>query len=180
MCGTPRVLDTLNELHQRENLDKWDLVDEEQVGKVREELIDVVLQAERNGQLQVEESQKGRKGIIFTAGNAVRTAFFLGPSRRGFFLETDSVECMQDTFERVIVTLRLLRGYGTDLPVEVFHFPGEAPTSAQEFEYHKMGAVAREVSGLLKDEQPLRTKAFHIKGAALLQSSFQEFLYLDS
>lgn len=78
----------------------------------------------------------------------------------------------QDTVARTIVSLRLLRSYGTTLPAEVFHFESEKPAQSQLDELATLGAVVRVAEGLDKQESALRTKSFHIKGSALLQSSF--------
>ena len=74
--------------------------------------------------------------------------------------------------------LRIIRSHGTELPAEVWHFAGEEPTSAQVFEYNKYNARVREVANLDKSEGTV--KSFHIKGFAMLQSNFVEFIYLDS
>ncbi|KAM0754825.1 hypothetical protein T439DRAFT_321876 [Meredithblackwellia eburnea MCA 4105] len=133
----------------------WASLSEMGIKKIREDLIKVLLDAEKGGELEVREEERGRRGIVFTAGNA-------------------------DTFERVIVSLRMIRSYGTTLPAEVWHFPGEEPSSGQIFEYNKYNCTVREVAGLGKDWVAGRTKSFHIKGAALLQSGFEELIYLDS
>jgi hypothetical protein len=77
----------------------------------------------------------------------------------------------QDTVARTLVSLRLLRSYGTTLPAEIFHFPSESPSQDQHDELARLNAVARVVQGIDKEESPERTKSFHIKGAALVQSS---------
>lgn len=45
---------------------------------------------------------------------------------------------------------------------------------------NRLNATVREVQGLEKGDDRIRTKSFHIKGAALLQCDFEEFIYLDS
>lgn len=81
---------------------------------------------------------------------------------------------------RVVTSLRLLRSYGTTLPAEVFHFPSEEPSSGMISDLEKLGATVRAVTGIDKEATQDRTKSFHVKGAAMIQSSFDEILYLDS
>lgn len=155
-CANASVRRAANKLHTRETGEpSWRELTPGKIAEVREAMIGVVLDAERDGRLAVRDEERGRRGIVMTAGNA-------------------------DTFERVIVSLRIMRAQGTELPVEMFHFAGEEPTSAQMFEYNKLGAKVRVVDHLQKDEEEGRVKAFHIKGAALLQCDFDEFIYLDS
>ena len=53
----------------------WTFLDsKDRVQEVREELIGVLEKAEREGRLEVREEEKGRRGIVLTAGNAVRSA----------------------------------------------------------------------------------------------------------
>lgn len=80
----------------------------------------------------------------------------------------------------MIVSLRLLRSYGTTLPAEVFHFASEKPANEHLDKLRQLNAEVRTVEGIDKGDTNGRTKSFHIKGSALVQSSFDELLYLDS
>lgn len=80
----------------------------------------------------------------------------------------------------MIVSLRLLRSFGTTLPAEVFHFSSESPSEDQISALKSLNAIARTVEHIDKQASFTRTKSFHIKGAALVQASFDELLYLDS
>ncbi|KAL8286897.1 hypothetical protein RQP46_003903 [Phenoliferia psychrophenolica] len=155
-CDNPSVRRTANLLHVRESGEpSWSSLSPEQIADVREGMIAALVAADLDGMLVVRPEERGKRGIIFTAGNA-------------------------DTFERVIVSLRIIRAHGTELPVEVWHFAGEEPTGAQMFEYEqRLGARVRVVD-VEKAEEKGRTKSFHIKGAAMLGSDFEEFIYLDS
>ena len=85
----------------------------------------------------------------------------------------------QDTFDRVLTTLKLLRNhFNTSLPAEIFSFPGENPPKALLPEFEKYNAKLRQLPSISKD--PTRKKNWHIKAAALLECSFREVLYLDS
>lgn len=88
----------------------------------------------------------------------------------------------------MIVSLQLLRSYGTTLPAEVFHFASESPSEAENFKLISLGATLRLVDVRKDLGEPTnpgeadekRVKNFHIKGDALRWNSFAEFLYLDS
>ncbi|KAK4691722.1 hypothetical protein P7C70_g9285, partial [Phenoliferia sp. Uapishka_3] len=153
-CNNPSVRRSANKLHEEQGEKMWSLQSEEEIKEVRERLISVLEEASASGQLSLKDSEKGKRGIVFTAGNA-------------------------DTFERVIVSLRIIRSYGTELPAELWHFAEEEPTSAQMFEYNKLGCVVRTVP-VGKGEEEGRSKSFHVKGAAMVGCGFEEFIYLDS
>jgi alpha 1,2-mannosyltransferase len=71
-----------------------------------------------------------------------------------------------DTTARLITLLRFLRHeYNVTLPIEIWTFPGELPSSSPSF-------------GLTKDEGAW--KNFQIKGLAIALSNFKELIYLDS
>ncbi len=82
----------------------------------------------------------------------------------------------------MITSLKLLRHYGTTLPAEVFHFNNqEEPVSPADLDQLALlGATVREVRGVQKEADSDRSKSFHIKGAAMVQSSFEQILMLDS
>ncbi|GAA6063985.1 hypothetical protein JCM10212_002417 [Sporobolomyces blumeae] len=160
-CGNPRVRRNENKLHARENRARWlgPEFDEKAVWDLRRELVDVLRDAEREGRFNVDGAKSRRdetKGIVWTAGNA-------------------------DTFERVLVSLRLLRQhYNSTLPAEVFHFASEHPSAAQLAEFERLSCRVVSLDHLDKSPSPGRTKSFHIKGSAMVRSSFDQVLYLDS
>ncbi|GAA5893045.1 hypothetical protein JCM6882_006924 [Rhodosporidiobolus microsporus] len=156
-CGNPSVRRNANKVHVRENEKVWSETGEEKVRELRRELAGVLERAEEEGRLGEweEEGKKGTRGIVWTAGNA-------------------------DTFDRVLVSLRLLRdSYGCTLPATVFHFPSESPSASQLSAFSSLGASVLPLS-LSKDADPNRTKSFHLKGAALVEAPYDEVLMLDS
>ncbi|GAA5949842.1 hypothetical protein JCM21900_004220 [Sporobolomyces salmonicolor] len=157
-CGNPSVRRNANKLHASENRGTWEGMDEVSVREIRAQLAGVLRQAETEGRLEEwqEEGKKGTRGIVWTAGNA-------------------------DTFDRVLVSLRLLRSvYNTTLPAEIFHFPSESPSPSALEEFNALNASVISLETLSKDPSPGRTKSFHVKGAAIVESHFDEVLYLDS
>lgn len=88
----------------------------------------------------------------------------------------------QDTFDRVLVSLRLLRkSYNSSLPALIFHFPSESPSEAQVAEFAALDAQVSSLTALDKAGGG-RTKSFHLKGAALVEATkrFDELLLVDS
>ncbi|GAA5923059.1 hypothetical protein JCM1841_000298 [Sporobolomyces salmonicolor] len=157
-CGNPSVRRNANKLHASENRGTWEGMDEVSVREIRAQLAGVLRQAEKDGRLEEwqEQGKKGTRGIVWTAGNA-------------------------DTFDRVLVSLRLLRSvYNTTLPAEIFHFPSESPSPSALEEFKALNASVISLETLSKDPSPGRTKSFHVKGAAIVESHFDEVLYLDS
>ncbi|GAA5982409.1 hypothetical protein JCM11641_006974 [Rhodosporidiobolus odoratus] len=157
-CGNPSVRRNANKLHSGANQKAWQGMDKHKVSEIRQELVGVLKKAEGDGMLEEwrKEGKKGTRGIVWTAGNA-------------------------DTFDRVLVSLRLLRhSYNTSLPATVFHFPTESPTSTQLSLFHSLNASVLALTQLDKDPQEGRTKSFHLKGAALVEAPYDEVLMLDS
>ncbi|GAA5960708.1 hypothetical protein JCM3765_007298 [Sporobolomyces pararoseus] len=153
-CSSPSIIYNTNQLHKRNNLEFWEGLKFERIREIREEIVTVLRNAEKEGRLTVEESVK--RGLVWTAGNA-------------------------DTFDRVLVSLRLLRNqYNCHLPAEIFHFPNESPSESQIAEFTGLNARVISLSSLDKEAAADRTKSFHIKGSAFTSSSFTEILYLDS
>jgi alpha 1,2-mannosyltransferase len=88
---------------------------------------------------------------------------------------------------RARTIIRLLQSYSCTLPVEVFHFLNELTAADQDLlkdlsqlEEGQEGTnvTFRLIDGLQKESN--LWKSFHIKGAAIQQSSFDEVLYLDT
>ncbi|KAK4046908.1 hypothetical protein OIO90_006390 [Microbotryomycetes sp. JL221] len=131
----------------------WASMNSTQVFGLRDEMIHYIQQCQTQGKLSKDQWGKGR-GLVFTAGNA-------------------------DTFSRVRLTLRLLRRHlKTNLPAEIFSFPGEVPTEQVRQELIELGATLRTVDDAVRDIG--RRKNYHIKSTAIIRSSFQQVLYLDS
>lgn len=59
---------------------------------------------------------------------------------------------VQDTFTRVLVTLKILRNrLYTTLPAEIFSYPGEEPSDEVRAELKKYGATLRKVEEAQRD-----------------------------
>ncbi|KWU45631.1 hypothetical protein RHOSPDRAFT_32939 [Rhodotorula sp. JG-1b] len=157
-CGNPSVRREQNQLHFRNNLEFWNGIDEDRVRELRQELVGVLRTEERNGRFDaVASSGPLKRGIVWTAGNA-------------------------DTFDRVLVSLRLLRNsYNSSLPALIFHFPSESPSEGHLAEFATLDAHVSSLTALDKAGGG-RTKSFHLKGAALVEATkrFDEVLMLDS
>ncbi|RCI02096.1 hypothetical protein CU098_003720, partial [Rhizopus stolonifer] len=102
----------------------------------------------------------GDRGIVLVAGN-------------------------KDTLARTLTTIRLLRNeYHCMLPIEVWHLHDEQPDANIKQELEKLDAHARDLSNL-DLIQPITKrrdaeKQFQIKAAAIINSAFEQVLYLDS
>jgi Mannosyltransferase putative len=87
------------------------------------------------------------------------------------------------TFELVLVTLRMLRELRCELPVEVWHLPGEL-TPKDERTLRDLGATPRDFGDddvlVPMKEVKGREKNFQIKVAAWVNSAFEEIIALDS
>ncbi|KAJ9092567.1 hypothetical protein QFC21_006798 [Naganishia friedmannii] len=95
------------------------------------------------------------RGIVMVAGNA-------------------------DTLERVKWSVAYMRSQGTTLPVQVYHFPSEAPSPDAQIrtELSELAVELVEAIGQSKDEG--KTKSYHLKALAVVQCPWREVLYLDS
>ncbi|CAO0790617.1 unnamed protein product [Mucor circinelloides] len=106
-------------------------------------------------------SWEEEKGIVFVAGN-------------------------DDTLKRTVGTIRLLRSFECTLPIEIWHMEHEAQAAATfTNKLQSLGNVRlRDLSefGLPKSISRMRSrgKQFHVKAAAIINSRFQNVLYLDS
>ena len=87
------------------------------------------------------------------------------------------------TLDLIYVTLRMLRELKSQLPVEVWHLPGELTASDQRA-LRALGATPRDFGGtdVLMPMQQIkgRHKNFQIKVAAWVNSAFEEIIGLDS
>ena len=85
-----------------------------------------------------------------------------------------------DTLERVKWSVAYMRSQGTTLPVQVYHFPSEAPPADAQIrtELSELAVELVEATGQSKDEG--KTKSYHLKALAVVQCPWREVLYLDS
>ncbi|EIW68801.1 hypothetical protein TREMEDRAFT_71915 [Tremella mesenterica DSM 1558] len=95
------------------------------------------------------------RGIVMVAGNA-------------------------DTLQRAKWSLMMLRSYGSQLPVQIYHFPSERPPDDDPIreEFASLGAELVEAVGREKDEGA--AKNYHLKAISVIQCPWREVLYLDS
>ena len=63
------------------------------------------------------------------------------------------------------------------LPSEIFSFPSEIPPASLRLELESYNATLRNVNAT---RDSTRTKNYHLKATAIIQSRFREVLYLDS
>ncbi|GAA6010782.1 hypothetical protein JCM11491_002943 [Sporobolomyces phaffii] len=154
-CLSPSIAHNTNKLHQRENVEFWQSLETERIQDIRQQAAVLLTTAEADARLKLSRGS-AKRGLVWTAGNA-------------------------DTFDRVLVSLRLLRNtYNCHLPAEIFHFPSESPSESQLSEFAGLNAKPIALSSLDKQASGERTKSFHIKGSAFTSSSFDQVLYLDS
>ncbi|BGO98054.1 hypothetical protein NBRC10513v2_002054 [Rhodotorula toruloides] len=157
-CGNPSTRRNRNNLHARDNQAAWEDLGGAEVQRLRSEFRAVLVDAETAGRFEDwrKSDRKGTRGLVWTAGNA-------------------------DTFERSLVSLRLLRkSYNCSLPAQIFHFTSETPSPEQAAEFESLGARVLALQSLDKEEGQGRTKSFHLKGGAIVDSAFDEVLLLDS
>ncbi|WVQ74113.1 hypothetical protein IAR50_003703 [Cryptococcus sp. DSM 104548] len=85
-----------------------------------------------------------------------------------------------DTLTRVKWSLEMMRSYGSELPVLIYHFPSEAPADDDPIRETLANLNAKLVSvpGQTKDTH--HTKSYHLKALAITTCPFQHVLYLDS
>ncbi|OCF42356.1 hypothetical protein I317_03860 [Kwoniella heveanensis CBS 569] len=148
--------DTISEQHNthmiQHSANVWASVNRTSLHQYRMDLIDHMEHVLAEG--LTEQYGEGR-GIVMVAGNA-------------------------DTLTRVKWSLQMLRSYGSTLPVQIYHFPSERPAddSPLRTELQDLGAELVEAAGQEKDKG--KTKSYHLKAIAVVQSPFREVLYLDS
>ncbi|OXB37179.1 hypothetical protein LQV05_003825 [Cryptococcus neoformans] len=147
---------TISEQHNthmiQHSANTWASLNRTLLHKYRMELIDHM-----EGVLKRREHEKygeGR-GIVTVAGNA-------------------------DTLQRVKWSLQMLRSYGSELPVEIYHFPSESPPADDPIrtELAELGARLVEAKGQTRDKG--KNKSYHLKALAVVQCPWQEVLYIDS
>ncbi|KAG9080416.1 hypothetical protein FRC06_006612, partial [Ceratobasidium sp. 370] len=145
----------VNQDQLKGNAAGWAKISVEDIKKRRKDIVAYLENAEKNGTTLVAGGrvQRGR-GIVMTGGN-------------------------QDTVRRILVTLKILRHeYRSNLPVQVFSFPGEITNQRYVKAMNDLGATVKELSGFNKDMKAW--KNFQIKAAAIVLSDYREVLYMDS
>ncbi|GAA5873215.1 hypothetical protein JCM8547_008603 [Rhodosporidiobolus lusitaniae] len=131
----------------------WSSMNTTAIMGYRNEMISYLRKRGQEGAMGPKAWGKG-KGLVFTAGNA-------------------------DTFSRVLLTLKMLRNHlHTNLPSEIYSFPGEEPDEQTRKDLESYGATLKVVETAYRDGS--RTKNYHIKASAIIRSSFREVLFLDS
>lgn len=70
-CGNPSVRRSLNVVHERNSRQQWEDTSAEEVRELREGMVKVLRTAEKDGRF-LPSREKSKRGIVFTAGNAVR------------------------------------------------------------------------------------------------------------
>ncbi|WRT64911.1 uncharacterized protein IL334_001850 [Kwoniella shivajii] len=148
--------DTIHEQHNthmiQHSANVWASVNRTSLHQYRMELIDHMEGVLASG---VIDNYGSGRGIVMVAGNA-------------------------DTLQRVKWSLGMLRDYGSELPVQIYHFPSERPGDDDPIraELKVLGAELVEAAGQTKDAG--KNKSYHLKALAVVQAPFREVLYLDS
>ena len=91
--------------------------------------------------------------------------------------------CHSGIAKFALASIRLLRRYGCNLPIEVFHNGDELKTRELDAFNAIEGVKTRDfktTEGSISIAPPNEDKMFEAKGAALVLSSFEQVLFLDS
>ena len=78
----------------------------------------------------------------------------------------------------MISVMKHLKRLKVKLPIEVFHYPGELGNQDERDEIESLGGTIRQVEGVERNSG--EWKNWQIKALAVVQSSFQQVLSLDS
>ena len=90
-----------------------------------------------------------RVGIVqYLADIGIKDLFFTGEKRQGIVMTAGN----QDTTQRTITSLGMLRATGCTLPVEVFHYEEEGIDRASRMALERLGAEVKAVKGVSKHE----------------------------
>ncbi|TYJ56265.1 hypothetical protein B9479_002950 [Cryptococcus floricola] len=103
---------------------------------------------------RMEEYGEGR-GVVMVAGNA-------------------------DTLMRVKWSVEMMRSYGSELPVLIYHFPSEAPAEDDPIRTTLASLNAHLISAPGQTKDTHKTKSYHLKALAITSCPFRHVLYLDS
>ncbi|KAF8515331.1 mannosyltransferase putative-domain-containing protein [Hysterangium stoloniferum] len=137
------------------NLQYWRDISQSDIQGHREAIVDHLRTLEKDGTeiLGLRDKPYGGRGIVMTAGN-------------------------KGTAQTALVTLRMLRdNYKSNLPVQIFSFPGEITSTNILDQLGELGATSHELE---LQKSAGAWKNFHLKAAAIIASNFTEVLYLDS
>ncbi len=134
--------------------DVWKNHDMVTVARMRHELIAYMRSVAEGAEISAANSLSGR-GIVMLAGNGA-------------------------SLMRVLWSTSMLRSYGCNLPIYVYHFEEERPAQDDplrlKLEAHNVILVAVEGAQKATDGQ----KSYHLKAHAMILAPFRHVLYLDS
>ncbi|ORX48808.1 nucleotide-diphospho-sugar transferase [Hesseltinella vesiculosa] len=157
-CRTYDVARNTDTNHNNAHLDYWEQFQQETdtIARYRSQWQQFVIDDSQN--VYPVNAFHGR-GIVFVAGN-------------------------RDTYQRVITSIYLLRHHHCTLPIEVWHLPDEAPSTAIIRQLKALNVMPRDLSNQ-KLVRPMTQrngteKQFQIKPAAIINSEFEQVLYMDS
>lgn len=159
----------------------WSSMSTERVMGIRKEMIDYLREKEKEGALsRWGEGKVSRKRFFTRTGSnylSLHMALILTPichHSQGLVFTAGNA----DTFSRVLLTLKMLHNQlSSPLPSEIFSFPSEIPSSEIRSELESYNATFRIVNAT---RDSTRTKNYHLKATAIIDSRFREVLYLDS
>jgi alpha 1,2-mannosyltransferase len=147
------------------NVEKWKDIPSSQISEWRQGIVMYLQQKQREHHSKKASTEDGGRGIVMAAGD-------------------------HNAVIRAQTSINFLKSYNCTLPVEIFHFSSELSSKDKAFlkdlsqlgngegaEGKGMKVTVRVVEGLEKGHG---WKDFHIKGAAIQQTSFSEILYLDT
>ncbi|KAI9016555.1 mannosyltransferase putative-domain-containing protein [Phycomyces nitens] len=156
VCNSESVLRNIDYNHGNAHIEFWRHLPKEVIQSYRKQWQDFIA----NEKPKPSIGQFKGRGIVLVAGNV-------------------------DTFKRATTTVRILKElHHCKLPVEVWHLSDEIPSEETIKELSRLGAVTRDFSeeDLVRPVKQRRDadKQFQIKAAAIINSAFNEVLYLDS
>ncbi|PQE22570.1 glycosyltransferase family 71 protein [Rutstroemia sp. NJR-2017a BVV2] len=147
------------------NVEKWKDIPSSQISEWRQGIVMYLQKKQREHHSKKASTEDGGRGIVMAAGD-------------------------HNAVIRAQTSINFLKSYNCTLPVEIFHFSSELSGTDKAFlkdlsqlgdgegaEGKGMKVTVRVVEGLEKGHG---WKDFHIKGAAIQQTSFSEILYLDT
>jgi len=161
-----------------ERKEEWGRLSPEKISYWRKNIAEYLTQKEK------EKQEKAKSNLTLAAGGEEKE----GGGGRGIVMAAgDHVSVI-----RARTNIRLLRSYNCSLPIEIFNFPDEISGpdkrlleelsvlehgSGDHAGHNETTVTIRVAEGVRKGQD---WKAFHIKAAAIQQSSFDEILYLDT
>ncbi|KAL2287937.1 hypothetical protein FJTKL_04708 [Diaporthe vaccinii] len=162
-CPLEQANAQVNADQLKNDREKWLAVDPETIDRMRRGALDYLEKhTASEGEpaligpgfgLDGKPVRQGSRGIVFAAGN-------------------------HRTVDRAIGCIKEIQKLGWQRgAIEVFHFEGELTDEGQRQQLRDLGATPHMVS---TQKTPGRWKNFELKAEAILRSSFDEVLYLDS